>query len=551
MVGVVLPIQVKNIGFTGVFRLIFKPLVEEIPCVRAVSYSLRGKKKLNFTLKVVGGDLSSIPGLADAIEETITDVVEDTITWPVRKVIPIIPGNYSDLELKPKGTFEVKLVQAKELTNKDPIGKSDPYAKLYASELLGCAQVRLKDLEPSKVKDVWLKLVKYLDVQKDTKNRGQVHLELLYYPIGSESGFTNPFADNYSMTSLENALKSRTDGTEATVNGKIAIQRRKEVIARGVLSVTVISAEDLPLVDIMGKADPYVIVQMKKTESKNKSRVENDSLNPVWNQTFNFVVENGLHDMLILEVYDHDTWFRALLGGKKNLVSLTDLSIKHAIAVATATTAVVEAAVTMAHMAAVVVKLTGGNGSLTILDLPSRDSITAQRSTSSVSSGEVQSVVKPQRFHHDIDDEMFFAIEDSLQFYSATSRPGSAKRGGPFTPTKSKYSKSFYSGYSDHPNYMTNTESSRAKGRRCSPLPPQSSSGNSCILKDMFGTNVAYGTVQFNTTAPKGFYSVIIVEVIHEDACLYVESRTHGDVSVEFKANPGKLLDISIYILDI
>lgn len=34
----------------------------------------------------------------------------------------------------------------------------------------------------------------------------------------------------------------------------------------------------------------------------------NDSLNPVWNQTFDFVVEDGLHDMLILEVWDHDTF---------------------------------------------------------------------------------------------------------------------------------------------------------------------------------------------------------------------------------------------------
>ncbi|KAF6134241.1 hypothetical protein GIB67_010040 [Kingdonia uniflora] len=81
---------------------------------------------------------------------------------------------------------------------------------------------------------------------------------------------------------------------------------------------------------------------------------------------------------------------------------------------------------------------------------------------------------------------MFSAIEDSPQFYSATSRPGnakeggsftptksysatsrpgSAKGGGPFTPTKSEYSQSFYSGYLDHPNCMTNTESSRAKVR--------------------------------------------------------------------------------------
>lgn len=34
----------------------------------------------------------------------------------------------------------------------------------------------------------------------------------------------------------------------------------------------------------------------------------NDCLNPVWNQTFDFVVEDGLHDMLIAEVWDHDTF---------------------------------------------------------------------------------------------------------------------------------------------------------------------------------------------------------------------------------------------------
>ncbi|KAF6170013.1 hypothetical protein GIB67_034405 [Kingdonia uniflora] len=92
---------------------------------------------------------------------------------------------------------------------------------------------------------------------------------------------------------------------------------------------------------------------------------------------------------------------------------------------------------------------------------------------------------------------------------------------------------------------------STSQGRRCSPLPPESSSGNSCILKDMFGINVSYGTVQFNTTAPDGFYCVIIDEVVREEVRLYVESRTLGDVSAEFKANPGKLFDISIFISDI
>ncbi|XP_022946306.1 synaptotagmin-5-like [Cucurbita moschata] len=361
--GVALPVQVKNLGFTGVFRLILKPLVDEFPCFGAVCFSLRQKKKLDFTLKVIGGDISAIPGLYSALEGTIRDAVEDSITWPVRKVIPIIPGDYSDLELKPVGILEVKLVQAKELTNKDMIGKSDPYAVLYirplrdrmktskiinndlnpvwnehfefvvedestqnlvvkvyddeglqASELIGCAQMRLSELQPGKVKDVWLKLVKDLEVHRDNKNRGQVHLELLYCPFGMENGFTNPFAPDFSMTSLESVLKSRTNGTEATESEQAATQKRKEVIIRGVLCVTVISAEDLPATDMVGKSDPYVVLTMKKSEMKNKTRVVNESLNPVWNQTFDFVVEDGLHDMLIAEVWDHDTFGKDYMG---------------------------------------------------------------------------------------------------------------------------------------------------------------------------------------------------------------------------------------------
>ncbi|CAA3000685.1 synaptotagmin-5-like [Olea europaea subsp. europaea] len=359
--GVALPVQVKNIGFTGVFRLIFRPLVDELPCFGAVCFSLRQKKKLDFKLKVIGGDISTIPGLYDAIESMIRDAVEDSITWPVRKIIPILPGDYSDLELKPVGTLEVKLVQAKELTNKDMIGKSDPYAVIYvrplrdrmkksrtinnqlnpvwnehfefviedastqhlvikiyddegvqSSELIGCAQLQISDLEPGKVKDVWLKLVKDLEIQRDNKNRGQVQLELLYVPNGMENGFANPFVQNFSMTSLEKVLKSGNEGKELVENGSEI--KRREVIVRGVLSVTVISAEELAPADLMGKADPYVVLIMKKTESKNKTRVMNDSLNPVWNQTFDFVVEDGLHDMLIIEVWDHDTFGKDYMG---------------------------------------------------------------------------------------------------------------------------------------------------------------------------------------------------------------------------------------------
>ncbi|XP_047342520.1 synaptotagmin-4-like [Impatiens glandulifera] len=368
--GVSLPIEVKNIAFTGVFRLIFRPLVDEFPCFGAVCYSLRDKKRMDLTLKVIGGDISAIPGISDAIEETIRDAVEDSITWPVRNIIAILPGDYSDLELKPCGTLEVKLIQAKELTNKDIVGKSDPYATLFirplrqkmqtsktinnqlnpiwnehfefivedsltqhltvrvfddegvqAGELIGCAQISLFELEPGKVKDVWLKLVKDLEIQRDTKYRGQVHLELLYCPIGTESIFASPYDPDFRLTALEKALKTGLDGGDTSDGVRTSGLKRKDVIARGVLSVTVISADDLPSVDLMGKSDPFVILITKKSEQKYKTRVVNNSLNPVWNQTFDFVIEDALHDLLTLEVWDHDILGKDKMG--KVIMTLT------------------------------------------------------------------------------------------------------------------------------------------------------------------------------------------------------------------------------------
>ncbi|GKV03241.1 hypothetical protein SLEP1_g15579 [Rubroshorea leprosula] len=357
-----------NEAASELIRSSVEPILEQY--TPAVLQSLKfstltlGTKQLDFTLKVIGGDLSSIPGISDAIEETIRDAIEDSITWPVRKIISILPGDYSDLELKPVGTLDVKLVQAKDLTNKDLIGKSDPYAELFvrplrdrikrsktinnqlnpiwnehfefivedestqhltvrvfdnegvqASELIGCAQVAVKDLEPGKVKDIWLKLVKDLEVQRDNKNRGEVHLELLFIPSGTDSNILNPFNADFRLTSLEKTLKNGMDGTaEAAELARTTIQRKKEVIVRGVISVTVIAAENLPVVDFMGKADPYVVLVMKKSGTKVKTRVVNDTLNPVWNQTFDFVVEDALHEMLILEVWDHDTFKKEKIG---------------------------------------------------------------------------------------------------------------------------------------------------------------------------------------------------------------------------------------------
>lgn len=105
-----------------------------------------------------------------------------------------------------------------------------------------------------------------------------MHLELLYCPLGAENTFTNPFNPDFALTTLEKALKSGVDQTDGSAHGKTVPKKKKDVIVRGVLSITIISAEDLPAVDLIGKSDPYVVLIMKKSETKVKTRVRFVSL---------------------------------------------------------------------------------------------------------------------------------------------------------------------------------------------------------------------------------------------------------------------------------
>ncbi len=70
----------------------------------------------------------------------------------------------------------------------------------------------------------------------------------------------------------------------------------------GVLVVKIISAKDLVNADIIGKSDPYVVAQLGKQILKSKV-IQND-LNPVWNETLMFSWTGS--DDLLLEVYDED-----------------------------------------------------------------------------------------------------------------------------------------------------------------------------------------------------------------------------------------------------
>lgn len=86
-----------------------------------------------------------------------------------------------------------------------------------------------------------------------------------------------------------------------------------ELKPQGMLTVTIVQANDLKNMEFIGKSDPYVVVYIRPL-FKVKTKVIDDNLNPVWNETFELIVEDKETQSLILEVYDKDVGQDKQLG---------------------------------------------------------------------------------------------------------------------------------------------------------------------------------------------------------------------------------------------
>ncbi|KAF3963180.1 hypothetical protein CMV_012401 [Castanea mollissima] len=95
-----------------------------------------------------------------------------------------------------------------------------------------------------------------------------------------------------------------------------------ELKPQGKLTLTIVKANDLKNMEMIGKSDPYVVVYIRPL-FKVKTKVVDNNLNPVWNQTFDLIAEDKETQSLILEVFDKDIGQDKRLGIAK--LTLNDL----------------------------------------------------------------------------------------------------------------------------------------------------------------------------------------------------------------------------------
>lgn len=80
-----------------------------------------------------------------------------------------------------------------------------------------------------------------------------------------------------------------------------------ELKPQGRLSVTVVKATSLKNKELIGKSDPYVRLYVRPM-FKVKTQTRDDDLNPVWNETFELIVEDKETQSVIFEVILYFVW---------------------------------------------------------------------------------------------------------------------------------------------------------------------------------------------------------------------------------------------------
>ncbi|KAL1322092.1 hypothetical protein HN51_067020 [Arachis hypogaea] len=84
----------------------------------------------------------------------------------------------------------------------------------------------------------------------------------------------------------------------------------------GRVTVTVVQANDLKNMEMIGKSDPYVALHIRPI-FKVKTKVVDNNLNPVWDEKFDLIAEDLETQSIIFEVFDEDIGQDKRLGVAK------------------------------------------------------------------------------------------------------------------------------------------------------------------------------------------------------------------------------------------
>ncbi|RWS22901.1 hypothetical protein B4U80_09644, partial [Leptotrombidium deliense] len=312
---------IKDLQIYGNMRVEMRPLLKESPIVGGLSFYFLSNPHIDFNLTNMA-DILDFPGLSDVLRKAISEQLAAFIVLPNKYVFPLTEMSMKMLKFTPPmGVLRVEAVEAKQLKKSDigmlGMGKSDPYCNISIA-----AQDFKTQTITSSVNPKWnficeavihhaqgqSILIEVMDEDQGSKDdflgRTSLSLDLVTKHGKYDDWLVLEDTDTGSIHLRANWLTLTTDlsqiDKQIEANKKLHCIRDKnnQVVNCGstaALFIYLDSAKDLPsFTKTAAEPSPYVVFSLG--HEKRRSSLKNDISNPVWEESFYFLMGDPRHE---------------------------------------------------------------------------------------------------------------------------------------------------------------------------------------------------------------------------------------------------------------
>ncbi|XP_028328400.1 extended synaptotagmin-2-A isoform X2 [Gouania willdenowi] len=363
---------IQSIQLHGVMRVVMEPLLGDMPLVGALSIFFLKKPLLDINWTGLTNMLD-IPGVNGLCDNIIQDIIYSYLVLPNRITIPLV-GEEQLARLRfpvPKAVLRIHFIEAQDLLGKDKFlgglikGRSDPYGVIQVGTQLFQSKVILETLNP-KWNEVYEAFV-YQHGGHDT-----LEIELFDHDTDKDD-FLGCLSIDLGEAEKEHRVDEWFDMDDVS-SGKLHLKlewlslhhtpamldevllgvkahrgKANDRLSSALLVVFLDSARNLPRNPLefnhaglkrasiskaikSGKkvtSDPNPFVQFKVGHKSFESKIKYKTNEPVWEETFTFLIHNPKTQELEVEVKDekHDCSLGTLTVLLTSLLEADDMTL--------------------------------------------------------------------------------------------------------------------------------------------------------------------------------------------------------------------------------
>ncbi|GIY33348.1 extended synaptotagmin-2 [Caerostris darwini] len=313
---------VKDLQIYGTMRVVMKPLVKIIPLIGGVTVFFLNRPRIDFNLTNVANVLD-MPGLGDVLRKAVIEQVSAMMVLPNKFPVQLI----KDIPLKslkfspPAGVLRLHIIEARDLIKADVgvlgMGKSDPYCIISVGIQEFRTQVIKNTITPKwnffcePIIDQFVGQnidIEVMDEDQSSKDDflGRVSIDISKLVKKRDISAWLQLEDTKSGSiNIQSTWLTLSDNPEDLASQLIDIRsiNSRSTMYSAVLLVFLDSAKHLPNVN-RGAEEPSAQVHFTVTGFKESSAIRPHSNDPIWEETFRFLLHNPEIQDLTVEVTD-------------------------------------------------------------------------------------------------------------------------------------------------------------------------------------------------------------------------------------------------------